>query len=80
MHSAFNTQLYSPAATDTPQEEGFLFQTVVVFTSIDPVTAQLQHTNRHPLHSQASANDPFVQQQVRMVRMRAGDIRYAVTL
>lgn len=30
-----------PPATDTPQEKGLYFQSVVVFTSIDPVTAQL---------------------------------------
>lgn len=29
-----------PAATDTPIEEGLHFQSVMVFTSVDPVTAQ----------------------------------------
>lgn len=76
-----------PPVRDTPQEEGLHFQSVVVFTSIDPVTAQLSphsHTHtrirKHLLHSRVCANDQFVHQQVWMVQMRARERRYTVTL
>lgn len=73
-----------PTATDTSQEEGLHFQSVV-FTSIDLVTAQLSphshsHTSSHLLHSHACDNDQFIHQQLWITQMRPGESKHDVTL